>query len=73
MTVCTSYLAFRDLVDDALPATVAEALGDAECFVPEVVELQHERVGLPAVHAGSIAEERHEIRGALGSHCLLAT
>ncbi len=53
MTVCTNDVAGVDLVENRLPATVAQTFGDVEVLVPEVVELEHERVSLAAVDAGS--------------------
>lgn len=61
MTVCTNDLALADLVEDRLPAAIADAFGDVEALVVEMVELEHERIGLASVDAGSVAEERHEL------------
>jgi hypothetical protein len=51
VTVCTNDLALCNLVEDALPIPVLKALGDAELLVPEVVELEDDRIGLSAVCA----------------------
>ncbi|HWM62763.1 MAG TPA: hypothetical protein VNP96_02110 [Solirubrobacterales bacterium] len=52
VTVCTNHLALCNLVEDFLPFMAPPALGDAEFLVPEMVELQHDRIGLAAVDAG---------------------
>jgi hypothetical protein len=70
MTVCTNDVAGVDLVENRLPPTVAQTCGDVEVLVPEVIELEHERVGLAAVDAGSRAKELDEICGALGDERL---
>jgi hypothetical protein len=51
MTVCTNDLALCNLVEDALPVSTLKTLGDAELFVPKVIELQNDRIGLSAVDA----------------------
>jgi hypothetical protein len=60
MTVCTNDVALGDLVEDCLPVPVADALADREALVPEVVELQDERIALAAVCAWMLAEERDQ-------------
>ncbi len=65
MTVCTNHLAHGDLIKHRLPVAVAEAGSDIEVLVPEMVELEDERVGLAAVNARPLAEELDEIGGAL--------
>ena len=55
VTVCTNHLALCHLVEDALPIAVSNALRDAEFLVPQMVELQDDRVGLSAVDAGMLA------------------
>jgi hypothetical protein len=65
MTVCTNHVASGDLVQHGLPVAVAQALGDVEALVPNVVELQDERVALAAVEAWLLAEEGDELSGAL--------
>jgi hypothetical protein len=65
MTVCTNYVAHGDLIEYGLPVTVGEAAGDVEVLMPEMVELEDERVGLTAVDAGLLAEELDERGGAL--------
>ena len=57
MTVCTNHLAGVDLVEDRLPAAIAETGCNAEVLVPEVVELEDQRVGLAAVGAWALAKE----------------
>jgi hypothetical protein len=61
VTVCTNDVAGGDLVEHGLPVAVGKACGDAEVLVPEVVELEDERVAFAAVHAGPLAEELDEI------------
>ena len=65
MTVCTNDVALGDLVEHGLPVAVAQTLRDAEALVPEVVELQDERISLATVDARPLTEERHEAGGAL--------
>jgi hypothetical protein len=50
-----------------LPVAVTKALGDFEPLVPEVIELQDERIELAAVRAGLLTEELDEICRALCS------
>jgi hypothetical protein len=50
----------------------SRALRDVELLVAEVIELEHERIGLTAVDARPLAEELHEISRALGDKRLLA-
>jgi hypothetical protein len=52
MTVCTNDLALCHLVEDALPIAVPEPVVDPELLVPQMVELQHDRIPLAAVDAG---------------------
>jgi DNA-binding LacI/PurR family transcriptional regulator len=61
MTVCTNDLALADLGEHRLPAVIADAFGDVEALVAEMVELEHERIALAAVDARSLAKERHEL------------
>ena len=44
-----------------MPVAVAQAFGDVEPLVSEVVELEHERIGLAAVDARPLAKEGHEV------------
>ncbi len=55
MTVCTNDLALCHLVEDALPFAVSKALPDTELLVSEMVELEHDRVGLAAVRTRMLA------------------
>jgi len=41
MAVRADHLASLDLVEYRLPFVTADAYGDAEALVPDVVELQH--------------------------------
>jgi hypothetical protein len=70
MTVCTNDVTGVDLVEHSTPIALAKTSGDVEVLVPEVIELEHERVGLAAVDAGPRAEELDEISGALGDESL---
>ena len=65
MTVCTNDVALGDLVEHGVPVAVAQAFGDVEALVSHVVELEHNRIGLAAVSARPLAEQRHEIGGSL--------
>jgi hypothetical protein len=56
MTVCTNDLALCHLVEDALPLAVSKSGGDAEFLLAEMVELEHDRVGLTAVRARVLAQ-----------------
>jgi hypothetical protein len=71
MTVCTNYLALRNLVEHVLPASAAKALGDAELFVAKVVELEDDRIALATVHAGVLAEVGKQPVRALGNNAAL--
>ena len=51
MTVRANDFALRDLFEDRLPARLDEPRADFEILVAEVIEVQHHRVGLPAVSA----------------------
>jgi hypothetical protein len=72
MTVCTNDVALGNLVEDGLPVAVAETFGYAEALVPEVVELENQRIGLAAVDAWVLSKERQQSRGALDGRCTLA-
>ena len=52
MTVCTTDVALRHLVEDGLPVAVAQAAGDVERLVLKMVELEDERISFAAVHTG---------------------
>ena len=73
VTVCTNDVALGYLVEDALPASLPEALSDAELLVPEMVELKHDGVCLTAVGARMIAEIGHDVGGPLGNNSLPST
>ena len=60
MTVGTDYLALGDLVEYGLPTVAAQALGDVEALFAEVIELEHQRIALAAIHAWTLAEELDE-------------
>jgi hypothetical protein len=66
MAVRANHIASLDLVEHGLPFVTADTHGDTEALVPDVVELEHQRVGLSAVNARSLAEELNEIGHALG-------
>jgi hypothetical protein len=73
MAVRTDHRASLDLVEYRLPFVAADAHGDAEALVPDVVELEHQRVGLSAVDARPLAEELDEVGRALGDQRALST
>ncbi len=52
MAVCADHLAFRDLVEDALPPAVPKGLANIEELLGDVVELQDHGIALLAVDAG---------------------
>ncbi|MGH2878078.1 MAG: hypothetical protein ACRDK4_00490 [Solirubrobacteraceae bacterium] len=60
MAVRAHDLALGDLIDDGVPGVRSQSCADVEALVPEVVELQDERVGLAAVDAGMVGKEVHE-------------
>lgn len=66
MAVGADDLALLDLGQDGFPGPFAHAPADAESFFSQVIELQDERVALPAIDAGMLTKERNEISGALG-------
>jgi hypothetical protein len=55
MTVCTNDVALGHLVENTLPRAVSNPLSDAEFLVPEVIELEHDRVPLAAIDARVLA------------------
>ena len=57
VTVCTNDVALCHLVEHGLPIAVLQPLRDAELFVPEVIELENDGIGLPAVHTRVVPEE----------------
>jgi hypothetical protein len=72
VTVCTNHLALCNLVEDALPAPIPEALPDAEFFVSEMVELEHDRVALATIDAGMLVQIGEQVHESLGDQGLLA-
>jgi hypothetical protein len=73
MTVCTNDVAKGDLVEYGLPVTVGQTSGDVEVLLPDMVELQDERVVLAAVDTRLLAEELDEIRSAFGHQRLFSS
>jgi len=67
MAVGADDLAFRDLLDDGLSAVIEEVLTDIEGLVADVVELEHDRVRLPALDARMRSEVLDQ------SECALVT
>jgi hypothetical protein len=61
VTVCTNHVADGHLVEHRLPVIVAQAGGDVEVLVPEMVELEHKRIGFAAVSTRTLAEKLDEI------------
>jgi hypothetical protein len=72
MAVRADDVALGDLIEDALPTTIAESHPDGEVFVAEVVEFEHERIRLTAVDAWMRGEVVDEVSGALRADCPLA-
>ena len=66
MAVGTDHFAFGDLVDEVVPAPVTKPFGNVERLVAEVIELEHDRVGLATVNAGMIGEVVDEKCRSLG-------
>lgn len=66
MTVCTNHLALCHLVEDALPSAPPDTAADGEFLVPEMIELEDNRILLAAVSARVIAQifddESHSFR-----------
>ncbi len=73
VTVCTNDLALVDLGEDDGPGAVAEALGNAEGLVGQMVELENQRIALAAVGARMGLEVRDEVCAALRGLRPLAT
>ena len=68
VTVCTNDVALCNLVENALPVAVPDSLGYAELLVPQMVELEDDEVGLSAVDARMLAQERDQILQPFGGH-----
>jgi hypothetical protein len=66
MTVCTNDLALVDLPKHVVPSATPQPRRDGELLVGEVIELQHDRVGLSAVDARSLAKKPDEEPHPLG-------
>jgi hypothetical protein len=66
VAVGADHLAFRDLLEDALPASVRERLRHIEALVAEVVELENDGVGLTAINAR--IQRKYSMRSAVGSN-----
>jgi hypothetical protein len=73
VTVCTNDLALCNLVEDALPLAIPDALSDAELLVAKVVELEDNWIALAAVHAGMLPEIGEEIPQTFSRQRLLST
>jgi len=71
MTVCTNDLALGNLVEHVLPRPILKSLRDREFLVAKMVELEHDRIALPAVDAGMLAQEGDDVVGALGDELQL--
>jgi hypothetical protein len=61
MAIRTHDLALGDLVQHRLPATLIDPSRDAELLVAQMIELEDERIALPAVDAVSLAKEIDEV------------
>jgi hypothetical protein len=55
VTVCTNDLALCNLVEDVVPVAVADAVGDPELLVSEMIELEDDGIALAAVDAGMLS------------------
>jgi len=60
VTVRAYYLALRDLARNRTPGPIAESPTYCKLLVPQVVELQNNRIGLPAVDTGVARQEVEE-------------
>jgi hypothetical protein len=60
VTVRADHVASRHLVEHRLPVAAAETCGDAEALASDVVELEHQRVGLSAIDTRMIEEKGQE-------------
>jgi hypothetical protein len=70
MTVCTNDVALCNLVEHVVPIAISDASRDREFLVAQVVELQHDGIGLAAIDARVVAEigdEENEPLFELGS------
>ena len=65
MTVCTNHVALCHLVENALPGPVSKAIADAELLVSQMVELEHDRIGLATIGARSGLENLDQVPGPL--------
>ena len=63
MAVTTHDLALCDLSENALPVSIRKRAADVERLVGEVVELEDDRVSLPAVQAGVLGEVLEQVLG----------
>lgn len=68
MTVGAGYLTLFDFREDVGPRTVGERLPNSEAFVPQVVEVQYDRIGLAAIDTGVGSEVFDEPDHALEPH-----
>jgi hypothetical protein len=57
-TVCTNDLALCNLVEGALPVSVSDAFGDIEFLIPEAVELEDNKIRLPAIRGSCLQAAR---------------
>ena len=65
MAVGADHLTLRDLVEHGLPPARIDLGCDVEELVAKVVELEHERIGLPAVRARMVVKIVEQIAGPL--------
>lgn len=66
MAIGADHLALFHLGEDAPPRPVAQALADAELFVTQMIELEDERIALPAIDAGVLSKKGDEMGSPLG-------
>ena len=65
MTVRADHLALLDLVENRLPIPAVKLGAYGEALVPEMVELEDDRITLAAVHAWMDHEVVKEVPGPL--------
>jgi hypothetical protein len=60
VTVCTNDVALCNLIEHVAPITAPDAGRNRKSFISEVIELEHDGIGLAAVDARMVAEIGHE-------------
>jgi hypothetical protein len=72
MTVCTNDVALCNLVEHVLPAPALDALRDRELLVPQVIELEDDRIALATVDAWVLSQKRNQKEGPFFDQRLLS-